>query len=264
MATILKQGMKGPEVLAIQKQLVSLGYQIEPDGVFGGNTYKAVVAFQTRYNLNPDGVVGDNTRRVMSAPNQTLNALTEEDYAWAAAFLKDDVPSVKAVKEVEAPNGGFLKDGRVTILYERHVMYRQLYANGIDPDVWANKYPEIVNKKTGGYQGGAKEHDRLAQAKTIHLKSALESASWGAYQIMGFHWKSLGFSSVEEFVAAMSQSERKQLEVFVKFISNDPVLLKAIRNDDWPAFAKRYNGSNYAKNKYDVKLEAAFRKYGGK
>lgn len=264
MALILKQGMKGPEVLAVQKQLVSLGYQIVPDSVFGENTYKAVVALQTRFKLKPDGVVGDMTRRVLSAPNATLNALTEADYEWAAKFLADDVPSVKAVKEVEAPNGGFLKDGRVTILYERHVMYRQLYANGIDPDPLAAKYPEIVNKKTGGYLGGAKEHSRLEQAKTIHLKSALESASWGAYQIMGFHWKALGYSSVEDFVEAMSTSERSQLEAFVKFIKIDPVLLKAIRDDDWVTFAKRYNGSNYAKNKYDEKLSAAFKKFGGK
>lgn len=264
MATILKKGMKGPEVLALQKQLVSLGYQLKPDSVFGNDTYDKVVALQTRFNLKPDGVVGNATWKVLSTPNTTLNSLTEADYQWAADFLKDDVPSVKAVKEVEAPLGGFLKDGRVTILYERHVMYRQLYANGLNPDLYTDKYPNIVNKKTGGYLGGAKEHTRLEEAKAIHLKSALESASWGAYQIMGFHWKALGYPSVNAFVDAMSLSERAQLEAFVKFIQIDPVLLKAIRNDDWVTFARRYNGANYAKNKYDEKLAAAFKKFGGK
>lgn len=264
MATILKRGMKGPEVLALQKQLVSLGYPLKPDGDFGKATHDAVVDFQTKFKLNPDGVVGDNTRRVMSTPNTTLKALTEEDYAWAADFLKDDIPSVKAVKEVEAPNGGFLKDGRVTILFERHVMYRRLSVNGLNPDNYTAKYPDVVNKKTGGYLGGAKEYTRLDIAKSIDVTSALESASWGAYQIMGYHWKALGFPSVEAFVNAMQTSERKQLEAFVKFIQIDPVLLKAIRDDDWVTFARRYNGANYAKNSYDTKLAAAFKKYGGK
>lgn len=261
MAAILKKGMKGPEVLELQKQLVSLGYSIKPDGDFGNNTYLAVCDFQRKHQLNDDGIVGDNTRRVMSAPNKTLKSLTEADYQWAADFLKDDVASIKAVKEVEAPNGGFLKDGRVTILFERHVMYRQLTANNIDPEKYTGKYPELVNKKTGGYLGGSKEHNRLKTAKLIDKRSALESASWGAYQIMGYHWKALGFNSVDAFVAKMEASERDQLEIFVKFIQNDPVLLKAIRSDDWVSFAKRYNGSNYAKNNYDVKLKAAFDKY---
>lgn len=261
MATILKQGMKGPEVLAIQKQLVSLGYSISPDGDFGKRTFDAVVALQTKFKLTPDGVVGDDTRRILSAPNSTLNSLTEADYEWAAKYLGDDVPSVKAVKDVEAPNGGFLKDGRVTILYERHVMYRQLSTNGIDPDKYTTSNADIVNKKTGGYLGGAKEYDRLEQAKKIHVNSALESCSWGAYQIMGYHWKALGYASVQAFVNSMQTSERAQLEAFVKFIQIDPVLLKAIRADDWTTFAKRYNGSNYAKNKYDEKLAVAFKKF---
>lgn len=260
---VLKNGSRGEQVVALQRQLISLGYSLKDDGIFGDTTERYVKEVQRRFKLKDDGIVGDKTWTVLSAPNATLTSLTEADYQWAADFLADDVPSVKAVKDVEAPNGGFLKDGRVTILYERHVMYRQLYANGINPDPIAAGQPDLVNKKTGGYRGGSAEYIRLDAAAKIDETSALESCSWGAYQIMGYHWKLLGFTDVHAFVAKMKESERGQLECFVKFIKANPVLLKAIRQDDWVTFARYYNGSNYRKNRYDEKLQAAFTKYGG-
>lgn len=260
---ILKNGSRGEQVAALQRQLKSLGYNLKDDGVFGDTTEQYVKEVQRRFKLKDDGVVGEKTWVVLSTPNATLQGLTEADYQWAAGFLADDVPSVKAVRDVEAPLGGFLPDGRVTILYERHVMYRQLFANGINPDPFAASNPDIVNKKTGGYLGKAAEYKRLDAASRIDEKSALESCSWGAYQIMGYHWKLLGFASVYDFVNKMKESERGQLECFVRFIKANPVLLKAIRQDDWVSFARYYNGSNYRANKYDEKLETAFKKNGG-
>ncbi len=260
---ILKNGSRGEQVANLQRKLNTLGYQLKDDGIFGDGTEKAVKALQLRYHLKDDGVVGDKTWAVLNTPTGVLKSLTEEDYQWAASFLQDDVPSIKAVREVEAPTGGFLPDGRVTILYERHVMYRRLYANGLDPDKAALSNPSIVNKKTGGYLGKAAEYTRLNEAIKIHEISALESCSWGAYQIMGYHWKILGFNNVYELVDKMKESERGQLECFVRFIKANPVLLKAIRADDWASFAAGYNGANYRKNNYDVKLAAAFKKFGG-
>lgn len=260
---LLKNGSRGEQVAALQRQLKSLGYDLKDDGVFGDTTERYVKEVQRKFKLKDDGIVGDKTWAVFNTPNVTLRSLTEDDFKWAAEFLADDVPSIKAVREVEAPQGGFLQDGRVTILYERHVMYRQLTANGINPDPYVTKYPDIVNKKTGGYLGKTAEYKRLDRAKTIHEVSALESCSWGAYQIMGYHWKLLGFKDVYEFLAKMESSERGQLECFVRFIKANPVLLKAIRQDDWTTFARYYNGSNYRANKYDDKLKAAFNKHGG-
>lgn len=260
---IVKIGSQGESVSALQRQLKSMGYDLKDDGIFGATTERYVKEIQRRFKLKDDGIVGDATWAVLHTPNATLKSLSETDYQWAADFLADDVPSIKAVREVEAPMGGFLPDGRVTILYERHVMYRRLEANGINPDPIALKYPDLVNKKAGGYLGKSAEYKRLDAAKLIDERSALESCSWGAYQIMGYHWKLLGFSSVYSFVDKMKESERGQLECFVKFIKANPSLLKAIRSNDWVSFARYYNGSNYRKNLYDEKLKAAFVKHGG-
>lgn len=260
---ILKKGSKGPDVVELQTRLVALGFNIKPDGDFGPGTETAVKAAQTRFKLVADGVVGVKTWTFLSAPVPVLVGLTEADYQWAADYLQDDVPSVKAVRGVEAPAGGFLPDGRVTILFERHIMYRRLKANGFNPDSYLSD-PNIVNQTPGGYIGKAGEYTRLDKAIAINETSALESCSWGAYQIMGYHWKLLGFESVQDFVNTNKASELGQLQCFVKFIKANPPLLKAIREDDWPTFAKNYNGPDFKKNSYDTKLADAFKKFGGK
>ncbi|ABY63058.1 endolysin [Pseudomonas phage 201phi2-1] len=261
---ILKNGSKGDDVIRLQRKLIGLGYSVKDDGVFGDNTEKAVKAVQLRFNLKDDGIVGNNTWAVLDTPTTTRPALTDKDYQWAADYLQVDLPAVKAVKEVEAPAGGFLPDGRVTILYERHVMFKRLRVNGINPEPFAAANPSIVNKSTGGYLGKSAEYTRLEQAEKIDEVSALESCSWGAYQIMGYHWKLLGFGSVHDFLAKMKESERGQLECFVKFIKADAALLKNLRAKDWAKFAAGYNGPNYRQNNYDVKLASAYTKFGGK
>lgn len=59
--TPLRQGSRGASVSAVQQRLHDLGWQIAVDGVFGPQTYQAVVAFQRQKRLTPDGIVGPIT-----------------------------------------------------------------------------------------------------------------------------------------------------------------------------------------------------------
>jgi hypothetical protein len=189
--------------------------------------------------------------------------LTEEDFERAAEALGVSVAAVKAVSEVESRGSGFHSDGRPVILYERHIMRRLLNRAGTDTASLELQQPDIVNSKPGGYIGGAAEHDRLGRAARINRNIALQSCSWGAYQIMGFHWQLLGFESVQAFVNAMYRSIGDQLDVFVRFVKSNPAMLRALRKNDWRGFARLYNGPAFEKNAYDKKLAAAFIKHGG-
>lgn len=191
----------------------------------------------------------------MTEPSKKL---TREDLATCAALLGVDVPAIMAVDTVESGGEGFLPDGRPKILYERHVMRRQLQAKGIPTELLELNHPALVSRNPGGYGSGTQEWERLAQAIKIDRECALCSASWGRYQIMGFNWKPLGYASVQEFVNAQYRSEGGQLEAFSRFIKATPSALAALRAKDWAAFAKAYNGPNYAINKYDEKLKAAY------
>jgi hypothetical protein len=190
--------------------------------------------------------------------------LTEEDIKRAAESLGVSVAVVKAVSEVESRGVGFHSDGRPVILFERHIMRRLLRQAGVDTASLEMKQPGLVNAKAGGYEGGAAEHDRLGMAAKIDRDAALQSCSWGAYQIMGFHWQTLGFSSLQALVNAMYRGAGDQLDAFVRFVKTSPAMVKALKTQDWRTFARLYNGPAFEKNKYDTKLAAAFAKHSSK
>ncbi|MNP28650.1 hypothetical protein D3C76_1216270 [compost metagenome] len=169
---------------------------------------------------------------------------------------------------MESAGTGFLSNGKPKVLFERHQMYRQLCKpRHPDDDAAALKrhadelvalYPTLVNPEPGGYAGGTAEHQRLAQARLIDDTAALESASWGAFQIMGYHATRLGYESVQAFASAMASGEPAQFDAFVRFIEADAALLKALKARKWADFAKLYNGPDYRRNLYDAKLAEAY------
>ena len=61
MARKLWRGNTGSSVRELQQKLNQNGYHLDEDGVFGSNTYRAVVDYQKKNKLLVDGVVGDET-----------------------------------------------------------------------------------------------------------------------------------------------------------------------------------------------------------
>lgn len=62
---ILRQGSRGADVVKLQKALNKYGYLLTEDGIFGSNTYIAVIAFQGLKGLTKDGVVGEKTWKAL-------------------------------------------------------------------------------------------------------------------------------------------------------------------------------------------------------
>lgn len=180
--------------------------------------------------------------------------LTVEDFSRAADSLGVRVPEIKTVCEVEAPLGGFLPSGLPVILFERHQFSRRTDGR------YDESHPSISSPKAGGYKGGQAEHLRLDEAAQLDRTAALESASWGKFQIMGFNHIAAGHPTLQGFINAMFSSEGEQLDAFVNIIKSWG-LADELREHRWADFAKRYNGANYAINKYDEKLLAAYRKW---
>lgn len=189
--------------------------------------------------------------------------LTESDFDTMARRLGVERAALKAVVEVECSSrGGFLSDSRPRILFEGHIFWQRLRKRGIDPAALAPHHPTILYPRwvRTHYKGGAGEWERFAEAAAISPEAAIESASWGLFQIMGFHWSTCGCSSPEEFRARMERSERDQMELAMNFLEKTGIA-KWLKTKDWCNFALRYNGSGYRANRYDTKLEAAYRKF---
>lgn len=273
---LLRRGMRDPELVMFLQQLL----EVPADGHFGAVTEDAVRAFQLTSGLIIDGRVGPKTWRKLwtgtdaqaenprhsasgywAVKHQADRDLCEVDIANAAIELGVELATIKAVNEVESSGSGFV-GGKVKILFEGHVFWRQLKKHGKNPLKLRAGNEDILYPKwtRRHYAGGVKEHDRLERARAIHREAALESASWGLFQIMGYHHAICGWDTVAGMVKALSMHERHHLRGFVQFILHEG-LDRQLRAKDWVGFARRYNGSGFKGNKYDTKLEAAYQRY---
>ncbi|BCX68651.1 MULTISPECIES: N-acetylmuramidase domain-containing protein [Pseudomonas] len=186
-------------------------------------------------------------------------ALDDEGLENALDLAKVSAAQLWAVLAVETSGNGYFSDRRPKILFERHVFSRLTH------QMFDAQHPDISSKTPGNYGAtGDHQYDRLNQAIRLNRNAALQSASWGLGQTMGFNYTTTGSADVEAMVKRMVMSENEQLLCTVgELIGSGSVA--ALRAKDWANFARRYNGPNYAINNYDLRLSAAYQKfsYGG-
>ncbi|MFB3132816.1 MAG: DUF4231 domain-containing protein [Rhodothermales bacterium] len=195
------------------------------------------------------------------APDPVSKTLTEADFIEVADNLGIELAAMKAVAEVEAGGSGF-KGDKPKILFEGHIFWRRLNAHGIDPAPLLSGNENVLHKKWSRKYYREDQYARLEKARQINEDAALESASWGMFQIMGFHWESLGYASAKAFVDLMYKSEGEHLKAFAKFMKVNK-LVRYLKNLNWAKFARGYNGPGYAANKYDIKMAEAYKKHKG-
>lgn len=183
-------------------------------------------------------------------------SLTEADYVAAARKLGCSVAAIKAVAEVESRGAGFLSTGEPKILFEAHIFDR------LTSGRFRRSHPHLSSQKWDKklYSTPSGEHKRLAEAVTLDRDAALQSASWGKWQVMGFNWKLVGRPSLQSFITAQYKSEGEHLNDFVGYVLGRK-LDDELRNLDWAGFAAGYNGPSFAANGYDTKMAAAYRKW---
>ncbi len=273
--TIKRDSQNFAAVILLQAMLEELNYSVVIDGRFDRSLEQAVEQFQLANNLVVDGIVGPKTWQVLYLGSTTYLAtssgrfIEEIDLINAAKTLKIEVATIKAVNEVESKGMGFINDFPV-ILFERHIFWRRLEAYGLDPSALVDTDNQnILSKTPGGYRSSIKEIKRLQRAQLIHNQAALESASWGIFQVMGFHWRVLGYQSIEYFVECMKKSEVEHLDAFVRYMKKNNLHKKLqlkngqqrLQLSHFKAFAKGYNGKDYAINRYDTKMFNAYKRY---
>jgi hypothetical protein len=188
-----------------------------------------------------------------SLRKQSSEPLRRADFEEIAARLGCEWEAVAAVAEVESGRlGGFTEDGRPVILFERHLFSRKTNSQ------YDASHPTISNRTPGGYPRTQDERwAQLTQAYALDSKAALESASYGRFQVLGQNFGNLGMSDPHDYVAKLAKSEKDQLEAFEGFIRANG-LADELQRKDWAGFASRYNGPGYAANQYDTKMADAY------
>lgn len=182
--------------------------------------------------------------------------LTPEDYLHTAQALNIDLAALYAVTEVESSGKGYLADGRPRILYEAHIFSALTKGrfNKTAPRLSSPTWNRALYGKAGAHQ-----YDRLLTAMELDRDAALQSASWGLFQILGRNYREAGFDNVEDFVTAhVDGGEAAHLHAFANFVLSSRAMRDAITRRDWSRFARYYNGPRYAENQYHTKLAAAY------
>ena len=283
----LQMGSSGSRVVELQKALSkALGRVIAADGQFGPRTAAAVSDFQFQNKFQRTGIADRQTlvalglikEKVVETPKHSFVAgaatkLQPEDFKFVADKLQVDSNALRAFAEVEAGGSGFLANGLPKILFERHVFWRELGKAGLTEQraAFNKERPDIcgprayTNKRdvaiTERYINGEGNYERLEAAISVSREAALKSCSWGMFQIMGFNAVPIGYTTTEEFVGYMFESEMRHLESVGLFIRNDRRLVTALRALDWRTVASIYNGPAFEKFQYDKKMAAAYAKW---
>lgn len=208
-----------------------------------------------------DGKPGALTRAAIieTFRNKSAPVVTDADLLALASRLGCTVKQIKAVAKVESSGGGWDDTGLLKCLYERHYLWRRVKI----------AVPFLSDPTPGGYTIDA-DHDgicdsweKLADAAVrFGFDNAAECASFGKFQIMGAHWKALGYASVADFIWRLSRDEYAHFDAFARFIEKNNMLgaLQAIdgRPANARAFAAKYNGGGYEKYRYHERIAAAW------
>ncbi len=199
-----------------------------------------------------------------TTPDGHFSRLSEEDFREVAEELGVEVAAIKAVVDIEAGKAhkGFYQPGKPIINFDLSMYRKFAPKHGVSLTSARKKAPVIFarpdTRKYGSYQ--AAQYARLEAARAIDDASALESAFWGMFQIGGFNWKLCGCSSVEEFVEKMSRSERDQLELFARLVTNCG-MLKPLQQKQWLKFALKYNGPRAKSRGYHKRMASSYARH---
>jgi len=179
--------------------------------------------------------------------------LSSGDIERGAERLGVSTAALRAVIAVETAGGGFVDGDLPKILFEGHIFHR-LTEGAFDDERPDLSYPRWTKAH---YKGGRGEYDRLLDAVGFDADAAMQACSWGLGQVLGTHFATCGFATIDDFVDTMAAGEGGQLDAMVGFIAHHG-LAEHLRDQAWADFARRYNGPGYAANAYDTKLAAAF------
>lgn len=128
--SIVSWGTRGENVLSVQRRLRELGYYTGPlDGVFGTQTYEAILAYQQENGLTADGIAGADTLASLGiASGGSESSSLEQDIRLLASAIHGE--------------------GRGEP-YEGQVAIGAVILNRVESDKFPNTVREVI------YQNGA-------------------------------------------------------------------------------------------------------------
>lgn len=158
--------------------------------------------------------------------------------------------------EVETGGRGFNSDGKIMIQFEPHWFRKK--APYAPSGLWSVNKVDVQSKEWLAFNDAFRKNPN----------GAMESTSIGLGQIMGFHYKRLGFATVGAMWDDAKKGLENQIRQIATFIATDKKLRLAILDKDWFTIASVYNGSGflaiakkYGREPYNISMAKAYNKY---
>jgi len=191
---------------------------------------------------------------LLNTEQQGIIRTVAAKYKVPADFALGIIDKESAGKVTYDVNGRQLPAIRI----EGHYFYKYLSGDKQAQAVKAG----LAAKKAGVVKNPTSMAGRYAllqRMADVDADAAYKSISMGIGQIMGAHYSSLGFDTPQKMFLRMLDLEG-QAAVMMRFIENDPVLLKAAQTYQYQTFGKRYNGPAMSSS-YPRDLETFTKRY---
>lgn len=167
-----------------------------------------------------------------------------------------DIPTIKAVFEVEAAGRFYESNGKLPRRFEPHHFPREHWGRlGFAPRQGQAAWRASLALRTSA------RRRMFDIAESIDAEATYRASSWGAPQIMGFNCRLAGFATATEMVDAFEQGADEQIHAFVEFCESAN-LTTHLRSQNWFSFASGYNGNGQAAH-YAALIESAYRRQSG-
>lgn len=170
-----------------------------------------------------------------------------------ALAINVDPVVLQAVTYVESGAKGWSALGKVILRFEPHVFLRETGETVLLPGMTA----PLASQSRLRRGGQNDEWAAYEAAARIDPEAAARSTSWGIGQVMGYNYKTLGYSSAVEMVADFEGRLEPQLIGMVNFIRKNAKAYDALLKNDLPRFVAVYNGAavgTQANNNYVAKM----------
>ncbi len=155
--------------------------------------------------------------------------ITEQELAEIAQEFGYPLSVVLTVRKVFTHPDGFI-DGQIRVRFEAGRYYR---------------YCKVIVDVLG--DGPTFERDAFRRARNIHSTYAHLSCLWGLGAVPGWDFAELGYTSVEQMVAKITQSESAQFRDWLAWIRlQNKQCDSALKKADWRTFLLYFNGPNAA------------------
>ncbi len=211
--------------------------------------------------------------------------VSKADIEAAAKELKCEPGLIYAIARQESAHSSFITIGKrtvPTILYERHWFrkltkpdksssspYEKKYYDICGPAYHKTKRIKVVTKSEKNKKSkvtwelvdaitgktpdnddiysapGLSQYKRLVKAYQLDKSAALQSCSWGKFQIMGFNYKNAGYTDIFAFVKDMCTGDPAHIKAFLKFAKSNATLLDGLRNNEYEKIAEGHNGASW-------------------